>query len=152
MSHGGVSLFGLVLAVAFGVVAGLGGFVFVYAKGASYLGNNPAACANCHVMADHYSGWLASSHRAVATCNDCHTPPGLLSGYGTKMRNGIHHSVAFTTGRFHEPIQITHANLQVTERACRECHREIVEAVDFSQAGGSRVDCVRCHASVGHLR
>ena len=34
------------IALAIGAVAGLGGFTFVYAKGGSYLGNDPAACAN----------------------------------------------------------------------------------------------------------
>ena len=32
---------GLALAVAVGVAAGLGGYTFVYAKGASYLTNDP---------------------------------------------------------------------------------------------------------------
>jgi cytochrome c nitrite reductase small subunit len=52
---------GVALAVSLGVAAGVGGFTFVYAKGASYLTNDPAACANCHVMEEHYSGWVRSS-------------------------------------------------------------------------------------------
>jgi hypothetical protein len=28
-------------------------YTFVYAKGYSYLTNDPGACANCHIMADH---------------------------------------------------------------------------------------------------
>src|SRR5688572_23773077 len=36
-------------AIAIGAAAGVGGFTFVYAEGASYLTDDPAACANCHV-------------------------------------------------------------------------------------------------------
>jgi hypothetical protein len=37
-----------------GILIGLGGYTFIYAKGYSYLTNEPAACANCHVMRDHF--------------------------------------------------------------------------------------------------
>ena len=39
----------LLLAVLAGAVIGLGGYIFVYAKGYSYLSNDPQACTNCHV-------------------------------------------------------------------------------------------------------
>ncbi|MGH7821889.1 MAG: NapC/NirT family cytochrome c, partial [Candidatus Binatia bacterium] len=64
------------LGVAFGAAAGIGGYTFVYAKGYAYLTDDPGACANCHVMEEQHSAWMKSSHRAVAVCNDCHTPPG----------------------------------------------------------------------------
>ncbi len=47
---------------------GLGTYTFLYAKGYSYLTNNPEACANCHVM-HPYEAWLKSSHHSVASCN-----------------------------------------------------------------------------------
>jgi cytochrome c nitrite reductase small subunit len=40
----------LLAAVILGVAVGLAAYTFIYAKGYSYLTNNPAACANCHVM------------------------------------------------------------------------------------------------------
>src|SRR5690606_1423270 len=61
-------------AVLFGILGGVGAFTFGYGQGASYLSNNPLACANCHVMQDHYNSWQNSSHRHVAVCNDCHLP------------------------------------------------------------------------------
>ena len=61
----------LAAAVLVGSAGGLGVYTFVYAKGYSYITNDPAACANCHVMNDQYSGWLKASHRSVAVCNDC---------------------------------------------------------------------------------
>ena len=94
-------------AVLVGISAGLGFFTFGYAKGASYLTNDPAACANCHVMSEHYSAWLKGSHRAVATCNDCHTPHNLVGKYTTKALNGFWHSFYFTTGNYPDPLRIT---------------------------------------------
>jgi cytochrome c nitrite reductase small subunit len=67
-----------------GVAFGVGGYTFLYARGWSYLTNDPRACANCHVMEEQYAGWLKSSHRSVAVCNDCHTPPDLVGKYLTK--------------------------------------------------------------------
>jgi cytochrome c nitrite reductase small subunit len=132
-----------------GAAIGLAGFTFVYARGASYLTNDPRACANCHVMREHYDAWEKSSHHQVAVCNDCHAPPGGLAKYMTKARNGFNHSVAFTTGRFHEPIEITARNREITQAQCRRCHADLVEAIDGHGDGGA-IDCIRCHDSVGH--
>lgn len=140
-------------AVLVGGAAGLGAFTFSYAQGQSYLTNDPAACANCHVMGNHYSAWLKSSHHASATCNDCHTPRAPAGKYYTKARNGFLHSLYFTLGGYPDPIRITTASRRVTEGACRSCHAEIVAAID---GGASHVDagpansCIRCHATVGH--
>jgi cytochrome c nitrite reductase small subunit len=146
----------LILAIVFGTLlgaaAGIGGYTFVYARGASYLTNDPAACANCHVMQDHFDAWRKSSHHAVATCNDCHTPHDFVGKYTTKGLNGFHHSLAFTSGRFHEPIQITPRNHEITEAACRYCHADIVQAIDTVHREGQGLSCTRCHSSVGHLR
>jgi formate-dependent nitrite reductase cytochrome c552 subunit len=78
----------LILVVAVGFALGVDACTFVYARGASYLTNDPAACANCHVMRVQYDGWIAGSHRA-AVCNDCHTPPGPLGKHTTKALNGF---------------------------------------------------------------
>jgi cytochrome c nitrite reductase small subunit len=141
----------LFIATVLGALIGLGGYTFVYAKGYSYVTNDPAACANCHVMENHFSAWTKSSHRAVAVCNDCHTPPGLVARYATKALNGWNHSLAFTTGRFPEPIRITARNTGVTEQACRQCHQEIVSAIEGPHPEANRLSCIRCHATVGHL-
>src|SRR5215467_3592418 len=110
----------LALGALIGAAAGVGGYTFVYAKGASYLTNNPASCANCHVMNEQYDGWLKSSHRAVATCNDYHTPANFFGKYATKAANGFWHSFYFTTETFHEPIRIGERNLAITEQACQK--------------------------------
>jgi len=137
-----------------GLAAGLGLFTFGYARGASYLTNDPAACANCHVMSEHFAAWEHGSHRAAATCNDCHTPHDLVGKYVTKARNGFWHSFYFTTGRYPDPLRITERNHEITESACRYCHEQIVAAIDpltsSSAHADQRLSCVRCHMYVGH--
>jgi len=162
-----------------GVAAGLGAYTFVYAKGASYLTTDPAACANCHVMDEHYAAWQRSSHRTAATCADCHMPHDFVGKYMAKASNGFWHSLAFTTGRFPDPLQIKPHNRAITEGACRDCHEPIVAAIEpAGHAGtdatirrgvagrpvadrpqihdgtvdmGDRGSCIRCHTYVGHL-
>lgn len=137
-----------------GAAAGVGAYTFIYAQGASYLTNNPGACVNCHVMREQYDGWVKSSHRTVAVCNDCHTPPGPVSKYVTKAENGFWHSFAFTTGRFPDEIIITPRNHNVTERACRKCHEPVTSQIDGPHAEKTPKDelsCIKCHRSVGHL-
>ncbi len=141
----------IVLGVSIGMAAGIGGYTFIYAKGYSYLTNNSAACANCHVMEDQYSSWIKSSHRAVAGCNDCHTPAGFVAKYATKASNGFWHSFAFTSGWFHEPIHIGPRNREITEQACRNCHQDIVDAIEVPHREARTLECLRCHNSVGHL-
>lgn len=150
----------VVAAVLMGIAIGLGSFTFVYAKGHSYLGSDPAACANCHIMDEHYSAWLKSSHHTVATCNDCHTPHSTIPKYVTKARNGFWHSFYFTTGNFPDPLRITERNHEITEHACRDCHEALVESMhagadapldevrNFESAEG--VECTHCHRYVGH--
>jgi cytochrome c nitrite reductase small subunit len=137
---------------AFGVAFGLGMYTFVYAKGWSYLTNDPKACANCHVMNEQYDGWLKASHRSVAVCNDCHVPHNFAGKYYTKARNGFWHSFYFTTQTFHEPIRATAGSRKITEAACRRCHAAVVRAMGTpAHAGSTEISCIRCHGSVGHL-
>jgi cytochrome c nitrite reductase small subunit len=152
-----------------GLVGGLGAFTFGVAKGHSYLRDDPAACANCHVMQEYYAAWERGSHRAVATCNSCHTPHNIVGKYYTKASNGFWHSFYFTTGRFPDPIRITPGNARITENACRGCHEQLTATITPAarpNTGGDMKDvhptlaghgaedtsasCVRCHATVGH--
>lgn len=151
----------IVASAVIGAAIGIGAYTFVYAKGASYLSNDPAVCANCHIMDEHYAAWLKSSHGKVAGCNDCHTPKGLIGKYATKASNGFWHSFAFTTGDFPDPLRIKPHNHEITENACRKCHQPITEQIDAPGAGpgatsphyeigGDAISCTRCHRYVGH--
>lgn len=142
-------LWGLCAGAAIGIAIGGGLYTFVYARGASYLSDNPAACANCHIMQDHYDAWQKSSHRAVATCNDCHTPSGLVPKYASKAKNGFFHSLHFTTGNYPDPLRITAGNREITETACRSCHGSITHAIE-THPKGERLPCLQCHDDVGH--
>ena len=142
----------VILGIAAGLAVGIGLYTFVYAKGYSYMSNDAVSCTNCHVMQEQYDGWQKSSHHAVATCNDCHTPHDILGKYAVKASNGFWHSYYFTLGGFHEPIQIKGSNLRVTEQSCRECHGNMVESitVSHSQEEINEISCIRCHRNVGH--
>lgn len=133
-----------------GIALGIGAYTFVYANGWSYLTDDPAACANCHVMMRHYDAWFKSSHKMVATCNDCHTPSGFLGKYYVKATHGFWHSYAFTTGDFREPIFMKPKSRAVVQNACRRCHGEIVQAIDALGAHRAESDCLHCHSEVGH--
>jgi cytochrome c nitrite reductase small subunit len=145
---------GVLLAIAMlGVAAGTGAFTFVYADGASYLRDDAVACANCHVMGEHFAAWQRGSHRSAAVCNDCHAPHGSwVAKYAVKAINGFNHSWAFTTGDFHDTFRLTPLNRRVTEAACRHCHGRVVRAIDESHSGGDgeTLSCIRCHEEVGH--
>lgn len=143
----------LLLSVAAGMLIGSSLFVLNYAEGLAYLSNDPAACIKCHVMQPYYDGWQRSPHAVVATCNDCHTPHGLVSKYLAKARNGWNHSVAFTLQNFEEPIQIKPVNAAILEENCRTCHEDLVNQITGhfgSEDEGP--DCVRCHKAVGHAQ
>jgi cytochrome c nitrite reductase small subunit len=79
----------VIVVMVLGVGIGLGSYTFVYARGWAYMTDDPRACANCHVMNEQYDGWIKSSHRSVAVCNDCHVPDGVVAKYATKASNGF---------------------------------------------------------------
>ncbi len=124
----------LALALLLGASVGLGAFTFGYARGWSYLSNDPGACANCHVMREHLAAWSKGSHHATATCNDCHTPHDLVGKYLTKARDGFWHSFYFTTGRYPYPIRILPHDHEITEAACRRCHGEYTDVIEHGTA------------------
>lgn len=145
-----VTLLSVGAAAALGILGGLGAFTFGYGDGAAYLTNNPASCANCHVMQDHYDSWLKSSHKDVANCNDCHLPHDFAGKWITKADNGFFHSLAFTVGGFPDPIRIKDRNRVVTQNACLSCHADYVDHMLPAEPGGQMQLCVHCHGSVGH--
>jgi cytochrome c nitrite reductase small subunit len=140
----------IAMAILVGMLGGLGGFTFGYGKGYSYLSNNPAACANCHVMQDAYDAWQKSSHHNVATCGDCHLPHDFIGHWLVEADNGTFHSIAFTTGDFHEPIQIKARNRRVTQNACIHCHQDTVDQMLPAAQTGEMLNCIQCHNDVGH--
>jgi cytochrome c nitrite reductase small subunit len=141
----------VVLAIAAGVVVGLGGFTFRYAEGLSYFSTDPAACANCHIMRPQYDSWQKASHHGVATCVDCHLPQDFFAKYRAKASNGWHHSKGFTLQDFKEPIRIKPQNSDILQGNCLRCHEPMVhQLVTGARTDRDAVECVHCHVSVGH--
>lgn len=140
----------LIISGMFGIFIGLSLFTFTYAEGHSYLSDDPNACINCHIMRDQFDGWTRSSHRNVATCNDCHTPHQLPNKYIIKGINGWNHSVAFTLGNYPDNIQIRDFNADVVQANCVECHQIMVSQIHTIAPHDEEVRCAACHANVGH--
>jgi len=134
----------LVLFALTGVLFGVGGYTFQFAKGLSYFSNDPNACANCHLMNDYLDSWQKSSHHGRAVCNDCHAPHSLIPKLITKAGNGWNHSVKFTLQNFAEPIRIRAVNAEVLQANCLYCHQEFVSEIR------AETHCTRCHLGVGH--
>ncbi len=139
----------LVFAIAGGIV-GLGAFTFTYAEGFSYLSDDPHACANCHVMREVFDGWNHGSHKAVAVCNDCHTPhTSIIAKYAVKAVNGFKHSAAFTLDAIPDPIRIVSFDREIAYDNCLGCHGSMVSAIAHVD-NPAPTDCFVCHAGVGH--
>ncbi len=147
-----VAILLVIISIVAGCALGLGVFVFGYAQGTSYLTNDSAACANCHVMQRHLDAWTKSSHGKFAQCNDCHAPHGTVGKYACKTRNGILHSLAFTTGNFPDRIIMHDYNRGVVEQNCRHCHQNFVHAIESLSADDADnvIACLHCHSTVGH--
>ncbi|MEN9362013.1 MAG: cytochrome c nitrite reductase small subunit [Verrucomicrobiota bacterium] len=142
----------VMLFLVLSMVLGMGAYTFADARGLSYLSNDPKACVNCHVMNDNYDSWQKSSHHAVASCNDCHVPHDLLGKYLAKAKHGWRHSKAFTTGDYHDPIQVHPESRREIQDNCLRCHGKLTDAIAGHAKLGKtdEVNCIRCHATVGH--
>lgn len=139
------------LALLTGLVLGLGLFTFSYAEGLSYFSTDPKACANCHIMNDEYDSWQKSSHHTAARCVDCHLPHSFIPKYLAKAENGYFHSKGFTFLDFHDPIMIKPKNSKILQANCVVCHEQTVhDLVSGSTSGKDAIQCVHCHAGVGH--
>ena len=96
-----------------GIIVG-GGALFMYMLRAhTYLGDDPAACVNCHIMSPYYATWFHSSHARDATCNDCHVPhENIVKKWTFKGMDGMKHVAAFLTKSEPQVIQAHEASSQ----------------------------------------
>ena len=141
----------VLLAFLVGILLGVGGYTFLYAKGLSYMSDDPEVCINCHIMQPQYDSWQKSSHHAVAVCVDCHLPHDFLGKYIAKADNGWHHSKGFTLQDFHEPIMIKAPNARILQDNCLACHQDMAHELVVGVNGpAEEVRCVHCHVTVGH--
>jgi len=50
----------------------------------TYLGDDVAAGANCHIMRNIFKDWAKSSYSALASSNDRHAPSSVAPKYASK--------------------------------------------------------------------
>ncbi len=130
-----------------GILIGVSGFTVYYARGYSYLLDDPEACVNCHIMRDNYNAWQVSTHRSVG-CNDCHVPHSPVTKYLVKAENGFRHSYVFTFENT-QVVRLAPIGEKVVEANCIRCHESSVSAIFFGSADGG-LRCFECHRGVGH--
>ena len=139
------------LAVLLGVLAGIGGFTFLYAEGLSYLSDDPKACVNCHIMQPQYDSWQKASHHTVATCVDCHLPHGFDPQVPRQGRERLPPSKAFTLQDFPEPIMIKREDEPDPPGELRALPRGLVHEQIAGATDGYRRGALRpLPRSVGH--
>lgn len=146
MSRNSIKLPLVIGAVALVVVVGLLIYVSDFWV---YLGNDPTACNNCHVMDAVYEGWFHAGHRSWATCNECHTPHALIPKYLIKAYSGMKHVSAFTLGHIPEPIRAASYTRNIIQANCIRCHEMTVATIPDGQPDAGRY-CFECHRGVAH--
>ncbi|MEK7327477.1 MAG: cytochrome c nitrite reductase small subunit [Chloroflexota bacterium] len=139
------------LPVVVGLVALIivAGTLMVVSDFSVYLGNDPTACNNCHVMDAAYEGWYHGGHKLWAECNDCHTPHDLIPKYFVKARSGFNHVTAFTLGEIPNAIRAKESSREIIQENCIRCHSETVSNIADGQMDAERY-CFECHRDVAH--
>ncbi|WP_421918282.1 cytochrome c nitrite reductase small subunit [Marinifilum sp.] len=145
--------------VLLGIFFGLGCYVLYLSKAASYLSDAPETCVNCHVMAPQYATWNHSSHREVATCNDCHVPHNNpVNKYYFKAKDGLRHASMFALRMEPEVIFIHDEGKEVVHNNCVRCHSQqltnpklAAQVPNHAHNTQERV-CWECHREVPHGR
>ena len=144
--------------VLLGALLGCGALTIYMLRAHTYIGDDPAACVNCHIMTPYYATWMHSSHSRNATCNDCHVPhENVARKYAFKAIDGMKHVSAFVSHTESQSPRPTEAAMQVIMNNCIRCHNEL----NTTLAGPGRIDymmtrvgngkvCWDCHRDVPH--
>ncbi len=141
-----------------GLLAGLGAYILYMSKAHVYLGDDPAACVNCHIMTPYYQTWFHNSHSKWTTCNDCHVPhDNVFSKYYFKAMDGLLHSAVFTMRAEPLAIRAREASSNVVMENCIRCHTQLntefvkTGMLTFNEAReGKGKACWDCHSTVAH--
>ena len=141
-----------------GIVVGGGGLFMYLLRAHTYLGDEPSACVNCHIMAPYYATWFHSSHSRDATCNDCHVPhENAVKKWTFKGMDGMKHVAAFLTKSEPQVIRAHEASSEVIMNNCIRCHTQLntefvnTGRIDHEMAmAGEGKACWDCHREVPH--
>ncbi|MCK5907974.1 MAG: cytochrome c nitrite reductase small subunit [Flavobacteriales bacterium] len=142
-----------------GSMIGMGGYLMKISNVTSYLGDDPKTCVNCHVMTPRDNTWERSSHKNVATCNDCHVPhDNVFRKYYFKAMDGMRHAAMFTLRMEPQSITMHEAGQVVVQENCVRCHSNQVRdyklesIVPDSEVHRTDRQCWECHREVPHGR
>lgn len=141
-----------------GVIAGVGCLFLYMLRFTTYLGDEPSACVNCHIMAPYYATWNHSSHARNTSCNDCHVPhQNFVSKYAFKGMDGVKHVGAFLTFAEPQAPEAKEPSSRVIMDNCIRCHTELntelvkTGKIDYMAAkAGEGKACWDCHRDVPH--
>lgn len=142
-----------------GVIVGLGLlFLYLLRMHTYIIGDDPAACINCHIMSPYYATWSHSSHGRDVTCNDCHVPnDNILSHYLFKGVDGMKHVGYFVAKAEPQNIRAEAASSTVIMDNCIRCHAQLNQ--EFVKTGrinymlakrGEGMACWDCHRGIPH--
>lgn len=147
------------VAAVLGAIAALSIYLANTANVTSYLTDDPRACINCHVMTTEYITWKNSSHREVATCNDCHVPQdNVIKKYAFKAKDGLYHASIYTTRTEPQAIIMHEAGQEVVQSNCIRCHTDQVTDAKLSgwitthDQDRTERTCWECHREIPHGR
>ncbi len=127
-------------------------------------------CSSCHTMQPFVETYALDTHGGrnprglAADCVDCHLPHESPARYlAAKVATGIHDGWAELAALFREPDWIAGLDQRgeyVYDSGCLLCHARLQEAADQQPTavfahqtyfnGDGRLQCVTCHAHVGH--
>ena len=147
------------LSVLCGVIVGLTGLFFYLLRMHTYIiGDDPAACINCHIMSPYYATWAHSAHARNTTCNDCHVPNNNMAAhYAFKGMDGMKHVAYFVTFSERQSIEAEDASAEVIMDNCIRCHKQLNQEfvntgrIDYMEAKrGEGKACWDCHREVPH--
>lgn len=148
------------LTTSCGVIVGLVVlFMYLLRMHTYIIGDDPAACINCHIMSPYYATWSHSSHARDVTCNDCHVPNGNMAAhYAFKGLDGMKHVAYFITHSEHQAIQAEAMSDKVIMDNCIRCHKQLNQEfvktgrIDYMEAKrGEGKACWDCHRNVPHM-
>lgn len=148
----------ITLIVLSGIIVGGASLFFYLLRMHTYLGDDPAACVNCHIMSPYYATWSHSSHHRDATCNDCHVPhQNAAMKYGFKALDGLKHTTYFIAHSERQAIMAEKPSAWVIMDNCIRCHRELTQEMVsagrinyFDVQKGDGKACWDCHRNVPH--
>jgi cytochrome c nitrite reductase small subunit len=110
-------------------------------------------------MTSEYNSWMHSSHREVASCNDCHVPHNnFVNKYYFKAKDGMYHASVFTLRKEPQVITMKEESQEVVQNNCVRCHKQQVTDVkltswiDKHEANRTDRKCWDCHRELPHGR